>query len=460
MKNIFNMPPGPPLIGENRFAVLADRSPQSKRKKRNRNESAIDFPSLPKQKPSNPKYVVVSASDEKKPLAKYSCFAVYRSLHLISKEIISITQLRDGNLLLLVKDYTTGKKFVDTKNLFGICEITCKFHEHLNFTKGTIYAPFLSDVPDAEIEDELKSQGVVGVYKYEKTIEGVKSPSGVILLTFDLYNPPQSLEISWYKVKVREYFPNPMRCKNCQLLGHTKKRCKGSPSCVNCNLPPHAETECTRTYCANCAEEHPASSNQCTKFIQQKEVLKIKTKRKCSMREALTIYNEQTKNITPSSTSYSTIASTNQIINSNSTKANQKNNSNNTTTNPKTTPETITTNTNILKTTQLKDKLSSIISEHIKNGTSDLSKLSKRESKEEFGNNLSSNSQTLAKSKIENYNKRKQQPINANLPSCSGSQSANNISSISPVVLSELSSDCESTIREIEFMSTGDEVSD
>lgn len=304
------MPPGPPLIGDNRFALLADRSPQSKRKKRNRGE-LNDFPSLPAQKPTNPKYIVVSAVDDKKPLSEYSCFAVHRALHLISKDIISISQLRDGKLLLLVKDFATGKKFVDSKSLIGMCEITCKFHENLNFTKGTIYAPYLSKIPDKEIEEELKSQGVVGVYKYEKIIEGRKSPSGVILLTFDLFNPPQSLDISWYKVKVREYFPNPMRCKNCQLLGHTQKWCKGSSSCVNCNLPPHTNTECTRIYCANCAEDHPASSNKCKKFIQQKEIIQIKTKKKCSMREAIALYNENAKS-SLSPTSYSKIVTSTQ----------------------------------------------------------------------------------------------------------------------------------------------------
>ena len=118
---------------------------------------------------------------------KYSCFAVYIALHFISKEINSISQLRDGNLLLLVKDYLTAKKFVDAKNLFGICDITCKFHEHLNFTKGTIYAPFLSDIPNKEIEDELKSPLVVDVYKYEKTIEGKKSVP-IMLLIFPQSN--------------------------------------------------------------------------------------------------------------------------------------------------------------------------------------------------------------------------------------------------------------------------------
>ena len=95
-----------------------------------------------------------------------------------------------------------------------------------------------------------------------------------------LYHLPEKINISWRSVKIREYIPNPMRCRHCQKLGHTKKWCKNPPSCDTCNLPPH-ETPCSRTFCANCSAEHPASSRTCTKFIQAKKIIEIKTKNKC-----------------------------------------------------------------------------------------------------------------------------------------------------------------------------------
>lgn len=221
---------------------------------------------------------------------------------------------------------------------------------------------------------------MVDVYKYTKVFDGKKIPSGVLLLTFDLYNPPESLDISWYKVKVREYIPNLMRCKNCQLLGHTLKRCKNSPSSVNCNLPPHSPTDCTRSYCANCAEDHPASSNKCTKYIQQKEVLKIKTKQKCTMREAITIHKEQTRINNPSS--YSSIASTNIE----------------TTSKPKT--KILSTNTNLQTTEKNTDKLSSILqSKSINNLTTDLNK-----THENIPSSNPSTSQITSKTKLQNNN--------------------------------------------------------
>jgi len=61
---------------------------------------------------------------------------------------------------MLVKTQTEAEKFINTTNLPGICDITCKLHEAVNLVKGTVYAPYLSDIPDEEIIEELSSQKV------------------------------------------------------------------------------------------------------------------------------------------------------------------------------------------------------------------------------------------------------------------------------------------------------------
>jgi len=67
--------------------------------------------------------------------------------------------------------------------------------------------------------------------------------------------------------------------------------------CCTCNLPPHAPTTCTRTECANC------SSPVCPSYQQQKEILRIKTSKKCSMREAKIIHKQQQQTLSPKITS-------------------------------------------------------------------------------------------------------------------------------------------------------------
>ncbi|XP_036344334.1 uncharacterized protein LOC118753527 [Rhagoletis pomonella] len=257
----------------------------------------------------------MSAVGSNKSLADYSCFLVHKAILAISKEITSITSLRDGSILLLVKNNAIASRFLKTTSLPGVCQIECKLHSTLNHVKGTVYAPCLNNVDEKEIVSELSTQGVVGAYKFLKTVEGKSFPCGVVLLTFDLYNLPTKIDISWHSVKIREYIPNQMRCKACQILGHTAKHCKNSPSCVICNLPPHSPAQCTRISCANSQEQHPASAKECKKFLQAKEILKIKTTKKCTMREARRLAGSLTNNNTIEQ-SYSSITTrqTNNLV--------------------------------------------------------------------------------------------------------------------------------------------------
>ncbi|XP_017462358.1 PREDICTED: uncharacterized protein LOC108355732, partial [Rhagoletis zephyria] len=118
-------------------------------------------------------------------------------------------------------------------------------------------------VDEEEIINEMKDQHVTGVYKFSKIIKGERTITGQMVLTFDLYRLPETVDVAWYKVKVQPYIPSPMRCKRCQKLGHTIKRCERNPMCFICNLPPHDPEDCTRIQCANCEEEHPSSDKNC-----------------------------------------------------------------------------------------------------------------------------------------------------------------------------------------------------
>lgn len=256
---------------------------------------------------NNPKFIVISPSDDDKPLSSFSVFLLKKAIDNISTSYEYITQLRDGNLLILVKSQKIADLFLSRKTLSNLCPISVSLHTNLNSSKGTVYAPCLINVPETEIVDEMKTQGVTGVFKFKNTVEGNQRASGLILLTFDLFRPLSSVNIGWYNVKVEEYFPNPMRYRNCQLLGHTANRCKNDPTCETCNLPPHVPNKCTRISCANCSEEHPSSSKICKRYLQAKETLKIKTVRKCSMAEAKQVYGEQNP-ITASAFTYSAAA--------------------------------------------------------------------------------------------------------------------------------------------------------
>lgn len=274
----------------NRFHLLSDSVEISP--KRQRTEI---FPSLPSKKntQNNPKFLVISTNDKNQSFSKLSPFAVKKGLDSISTEINSTKLLRDGNLLIQVPSQRIAERFLKAKTLSNVCAINCKLHETLNSVKGTIYAPCLNSVEEKEIIEELKTQGVTGVYKFTRSTKDGIEPTGRIVLTFDMLRLPAAVDVAWYKVKVSPYIPNPMRCKNCQKFGHTNKRCKSNATCYSCSLPPHDPDTCSRTMCANCAGAHTSDDKNCPKFQQLKEILKIKVTEYCSIGEARRLYNSR-----------------------------------------------------------------------------------------------------------------------------------------------------------------------
>ena len=192
------MAPGPPDKRElNRFAMLSDFIDQPFKN----NYAAL--PNTQSNLSTNPKYIQVSTEENK--LRKLSPFVIQKGLHAISSLIDSISQLRDGNLLLLVRNQTVADKFLKAKSLLDICPISVKLHETLNYVKGRIYAPCLI-VPEENIVKEFRSQGVVSVYEFIKKMDNSMVDNVRI---DDDYNTNATKQVySGYMVKVRTYFPN------------------------------------------------------------------------------------------------------------------------------------------------------------------------------------------------------------------------------------------------------------
>ena len=144
---------------------------------------------------NNPKFIIVAPASEDKPLSSFSVFLLKKAIDSISTSYESITQLRDGNLLILVKSQKIAELFLSKKKFSNLCPITVSFHTNLNTSKGTAYAPCLINVPELEIIEEMKTQGVSDVFKFKKLADGNLRATGLVLFTFDLFRPPTSLNI-------------------------------------------------------------------------------------------------------------------------------------------------------------------------------------------------------------------------------------------------------------------------
>ena len=90
---------------------------------------------------------------------------------------------------------------------------------------------------------------------------------------------PKQLKVSFLRVFLDPYIPNPLRCYQCQVFGHHENKCKREQLCANCGQHKHSadETDSKRpAKCINCKEYLPANSKQCQTWHTEKEIMKIK----------------------------------------------------------------------------------------------------------------------------------------------------------------------------------------
>ena len=87
---------------------------------------------------------------------------------------------------------------------------------------------------EMEIRTELQEQGVVEVHRLTVKKDTEKVPTNTLFLTFNTPDLPKEITVSYLKVKVALFVPNPMRCFNCNKFGHTSQRCKVAAKCTGC----------------------------------------------------------------------------------------------------------------------------------------------------------------------------------------------------------------------------------
>ena len=81
----------------------------------------------------------------------------------------------------------------------------------------------------------------------------------------------------WGTFPVRTYYPEPLRCYNCQRFVHHKSTCFSNTRCAVCSgrhetsacINKHKKGEQTNPRCPNCKSNHPAWSRRCPERLNQ-----------------------------------------------------------------------------------------------------------------------------------------------------------------------------------------------
>lgn len=187
--------------------------------------------------PTGQRYITIKSLDSNKSLNELSVFQKTKGLAAISTFADIVAKLKDGTLLVLTKTKQAADIIIRAKHLANV-EIVVAEHEFLNFTKGIIFSNDIINLTNAELLEEFKSQHVVDVYRIQKrkpNSDEFENTSGLIL-TFNLMQIPETIIAGYVNIRVRQYIPNPLRCRKCQLFGHTKNKCTNEAACDVCSI--------------------------------------------------------------------------------------------------------------------------------------------------------------------------------------------------------------------------------
>jgi hypothetical protein len=104
------------------------------------------------------------------------------------------------------------------------------------------------------------------------------------LLTFGIPILPPNIKVELYQMKIEMFEPNPLRCFKYQHFGHGQANCKGSEVCFRCDEEGRDRKGSEKEQkCKNCKADHMASSKQCSIWIKEKDIQKVKTKNMYSL---------------------------------------------------------------------------------------------------------------------------------------------------------------------------------
>ena len=233
-------------------------------------------------------FLVVKATDSDFSFRKINVFWPQKQIAAIcGQHGQDIEAPANGTLVIKTHNRRDTKALLKTTMFCGQ-KVTVSLHQSRNSSKGTIFAPELRHMSEAEILSELRGEGVSHIRRLTTFRDGQRRDTSLLVLTFDTTTLPEKIAIGWLKKDVRVFIPNPLRCFKCQRFGHGSSTCRQAARCQRCGEAPHESSECTKPVsCLSCGSpDHSVSSSQCPTWKKEKRICEIKAQSGCSYPEA------------------------------------------------------------------------------------------------------------------------------------------------------------------------------
>ncbi|XP_043211149.1 uncharacterized protein LOC122375717 [Amphibalanus amphitrite] len=207
---------------------------------------------------------------------RLSPFKLQREMDLLIGPCVNAKVIRSGNILIRVFNKDQARLALSITTFCGTA-VTAAPATRLNTVAGTCYSPALQYIEEAEIQAELRSQGVVEVTRLRS--KG-PNPNPLLKLRFLGLECPPAVYAGYEVLTVSPWEVNPRLCRRCGRYGHLQSTCRSKKAnCLRCATLGHSSDECQseEVQCAHCGGPHPAWDKKCPAWHFHKEKLNRKS---------------------------------------------------------------------------------------------------------------------------------------------------------------------------------------
>ena len=198
-------------------------------------------------------------------------FALRREIVAVCGDVSNAKPIRSGALLVEVRNGAQASALLGVTDLVGK-QVEARLADSLNAVQGSIHSQQLTMLSNAELLEELKSQGAVMVQRLASRNLAQMGPNPTVRVNFAGTELPQAILCGYSKVKVSPWVLAIQQCRNCWGAGHGTKGCRSRyPTCGRCAQQHPTEGCQNPPLCVHCGEEHPVWDRSCRYAASMRE---------------------------------------------------------------------------------------------------------------------------------------------------------------------------------------------
>nr|XP_049464987.1 uncharacterized protein LOC125907363 [Anopheles coluzzii] len=232
-------------------------------------------------------------------LAPQKGFAIPKNAFLIEKSLSPfvgpiepcVPMDQGARYLMKTRSREQFDKLLAIKKLIDGTPVEITSDRARNTVQCVMVTPCLDGLTDEEILAQIEGTKIVEVKRFMRKVDGAVKPTNAYLLRVDSVTVPEEVRVGCISVRTRPYYPRPMICFKCLIVGHTTARCNSAPACPNCSMPEHGSCN-NPPRCKNCKGDHATLNRSCPVYLAEQNIIRIKVDNCISYPEARKIYSQ------------------------------------------------------------------------------------------------------------------------------------------------------------------------